>query len=171
MVWPPQSPDLHIMESVWDYMKRHEAAETPKSTEQQVWRLCCCFKSKAPHIKYWFNLVFFSLLHCKSIYLKQFLIIRIFIIFCKHLHFTFSAYNFCTVYVAFQTQQPPVGCELMFLPSLSTLCCAKLNKSSKLNGKIGSWSMHSRITWVFSDLMTLPSSFPVTTMFQCFGKG
>ena len=24
MVWPPQSPDLNIMESVWDYMKRQK---------------------------------------------------------------------------------------------------------------------------------------------------
>ena len=34
MVWPPQSPDLNIMESVWDLHEETEAAETPKSTEE-----------------------------------------------------------------------------------------------------------------------------------------
>ena len=38
MVWPPQSPDLNIMESVWDLHEETEAAETPKSTEE-LWQL------------------------------------------------------------------------------------------------------------------------------------
>ena len=43
MVWPPQSPDLNIMESVWDYMKRQKDLSQPTSTEhlwfvlQHVW--------------------------------------------------------------------------------------------------------------------------------------
>ncbi len=43
MVWPPQSPDLNIIESVWDYMKRQKDSRQPTSTEdlwlvlQDVW--------------------------------------------------------------------------------------------------------------------------------------
>ena len=43
MVWPPQSPDLNIIESVWDYMKRQKDLRKPTSTEdlwlvlQDVW--------------------------------------------------------------------------------------------------------------------------------------
>ena len=43
MVWPPRSPDLNIIKSVWDYMKRETQLRLPKSTEelwlvlQDVW--------------------------------------------------------------------------------------------------------------------------------------
>ena len=43
MGWPPQSPDLNILESVWDYMKRQKDLRKPTSTEhlwlvlQDVW--------------------------------------------------------------------------------------------------------------------------------------
>ena len=30
---PPQSPDLNIMECIWDYMKRHKDFRKPTSTE------------------------------------------------------------------------------------------------------------------------------------------
>lgn len=42
-VWPPQSPDLNIIESVWDYMRRRRDLRKPTSTEdlwlvlQDVW--------------------------------------------------------------------------------------------------------------------------------------
>jgi transposase len=43
MEWPPQSPDLDTIKSVWDYMKREKHLRLPKSTEelwlvlQEVW--------------------------------------------------------------------------------------------------------------------------------------
>jgi transposase len=43
MVRPPQSPDLNIIESGWDYMKREKHLRLPKYTEelwlvlQDVW--------------------------------------------------------------------------------------------------------------------------------------
>ncbi|KAK1794182.1 hypothetical protein P4O66_011080 [Electrophorus voltai] len=33
MVWPPQSPDLNIIQSVWDYMRRQKDLRKPTSTE------------------------------------------------------------------------------------------------------------------------------------------
>ena len=83
MVWPPQSPDLNIIESVWDYMKRQKDLRKPTSTEhlwlvlQDVWnnlpaeflqKLCASLprridavlKAKGGHTKYWFDLDFSS---------------------------------------------------------------------------------------------------------------
>lgn len=43
MVWPSQSPDLNIIDSVWDYMKRPKDLRKPTSTDdlwlvlQVVW--------------------------------------------------------------------------------------------------------------------------------------
>ena len=75
MAWPPQSPDLNIIESVWDNMKRQKDLRKPTSTEdlwlviQDVWnnlpaeflqKLCASvprridavLKAKGGHIKY-----------------------------------------------------------------------------------------------------------------------
>lgn len=75
MVWPPQSPDLNIIESVWDFMKRQKDLRKPTSTEdlwlvlQDVWnnlpaeflqKLCASvprridavLKAKGGHTKY-----------------------------------------------------------------------------------------------------------------------
>ena len=77
MVWPPQSPDLNIIKSVWDYMKREKYLRLPKSTDelwlvlQDVWanlpaeflqklcvlrsvprRLDAVLKAKLGHTKY-----------------------------------------------------------------------------------------------------------------------
>ncbi|MBN3274473.1 TCB2 transposase, partial [Polyodon spathula] len=75
MVWPPQSPDLNIIKSVWDYIKREKQLRLPKSTEelwlvlQDVWanlpaeflqKLCASvprridavLKAKGGHTKY-----------------------------------------------------------------------------------------------------------------------
>lgn len=83
MVWPPQSPDLNIIESVWDFMKRQKDLRKPTSTEdlwlvlQDVWnnlpaeflqKLCASvprridavLKAKGGHTKYWFDLDFSS---------------------------------------------------------------------------------------------------------------
>lgn len=39
MVWPPQRPDLKIMECVWDYMKGQQDAKKPKS--KKIWSSFC----------------------------------------------------------------------------------------------------------------------------------
>ena len=75
MVWPPQSPDLNIIKSVWDYMKRQMQLRQCKFTEelwkflQDAWnnlpakcleKLCtgvlrrigAVFKAKRYHTKY-----------------------------------------------------------------------------------------------------------------------
>ena len=75
MAWPPQSPDLSIIESVWDNMKRQKDLRKPTSTEdlwlllQDVWnnlpadflqKLCASvprridavLKAKGGHTKY-----------------------------------------------------------------------------------------------------------------------
>ena len=75
MAWPPQSPDLSIIQSVWDNMKRRKDLRKPRSTEdlwlvlQDVWnnlpaeflqRLCASLprridavlKAKGGHTKY-----------------------------------------------------------------------------------------------------------------------
>lgn len=44
MVWPPHSPDLYNIESVWDYMKRQKYFRETASTEdlslvfQNIWK-------------------------------------------------------------------------------------------------------------------------------------
>ena len=35
MVWPPQSPDLNIMESVWDYMKRQKVCKNVVASKKK----------------------------------------------------------------------------------------------------------------------------------------
>ena len=36
MVWPPQSPDLNIIEAVWDYMDRKKLEKQP-TTAEELW--------------------------------------------------------------------------------------------------------------------------------------
>lgn len=68
MVWPPQSPHLNIVVSVWDYMKRQKTHRELKSTKelwQVLWdvvnnlpgkkeyklgRLCAAWKTKEKNI-------------------------------------------------------------------------------------------------------------------------
>jgi len=81
----PQSPDLNIIECVWDYVKRQKDVRKPTSTEdlwlvlQDVWnnlsaeflqelcasvprRIDAILKAKGGHTKYWFDLDF-SFIH------------------------------------------------------------------------------------------------------------
>ena len=74
MVWPPQSPDLNIIESVWDYMEtegfeeayihRRSVVSSPRCLEQHTsrvpsktsasvsGRIDAILKSKGGHTKY-----------------------------------------------------------------------------------------------------------------------
>ena len=38
MEWPPQSPDLNIIEAVWDYLERKKLEKQP-TTEEVLWHV------------------------------------------------------------------------------------------------------------------------------------
>ena len=38
MEWPPQSPDLNIIESLWDYLDKKKSEKQPKSKEE-LWEV------------------------------------------------------------------------------------------------------------------------------------
>ena len=83
MVWTPQRPDLSVMESVWDHMKRHKTLRHWDGNPQNNWgrfskilRTTCMQGNQREPSKYWSDAGFFSFLiaafsqkYLKSIFL------------------------------------------------------------------------------------------------------
>lgn len=84
MVWPPQNPDLNIMELVWDYMKTENTLREPKSKKdlckvlrgQVPWNtviasvpriIGAVLKVKSGHNKYWFDVILITAIFMKLI--------------------------------------------------------------------------------------------------------
>ncbi|MEQ2160387.1 hypothetical protein GOODEAATRI_033293 [Goodea atripinnis] len=111
----PQSPDLNIMECVWDYMKKRDVRK-PTSTEdlwlvlKDVWsngaaeflqKLCASvtridavLKAKSGHTNYWFDLDFSFV---QSVFCLGGLTLFFFLSILCLQHFYHTCRNICTV--------------------------------------------------------------------------